>query len=246
MYNDIFIVLNKDLKMIFNKKFGFTLAEVLITLGIIGVVAAMTIPTLMKNTQDLELKSAWKKAYSTIAQASLSVKNDNGGTFAGITCSATYISDCLRDAYLVYLKSIKTCDTYSNVLGPYGPCFHPLTGGQFLYTVKDLSGASSLQVNSYGPFFGGAASGIILQDGQLVLFYYFDSTCASGGEGYTDRCAGITVDVNGFKGPNTIGRDIFAVHVLKDKIVPTGAKTWSNRCTTSTDGIGCSALYLYQ
>lgn len=50
------------------KKFGFTLAEVLITLGIIGVVAAMTIPTLMQKTNDAELKSGYKKMISVINQ----------------------------------------------------------------------------------------------------------------------------------------------------------------------------------
>ncbi len=47
---------------------GFTLAEVLITLGIIGVVSAITIPSLMKNWQDLQYKSAYKKAYSDMSQ----------------------------------------------------------------------------------------------------------------------------------------------------------------------------------
>lgn len=49
--------------------FGFTLAEVLITLGIIGIVAAMTIPTLMTNNQSKKLKSQFLKSYSTISQA---------------------------------------------------------------------------------------------------------------------------------------------------------------------------------
>lgn len=50
------------------KKYGFTLAEILITLGIIGVVCAITIPTLIQNTQDAELKTAYKKAYSDLSQ----------------------------------------------------------------------------------------------------------------------------------------------------------------------------------
>ena len=53
------------------KRFGFTLAEVLITLGIIGVVAAMTIPTLISNTNGAQFKSAYKKALSTLNQAVL-------------------------------------------------------------------------------------------------------------------------------------------------------------------------------
>ena len=51
------------------KKLGFTLAEVLITLVIIGVIAAMTVPTLMNNTQGTENKTAFKKAISSLNQA---------------------------------------------------------------------------------------------------------------------------------------------------------------------------------
>ena len=54
-----------------NKKYGFTLAEVLITLGIIGVVAAMTIPTLIANTNSARFRSQFKKSISTLSQAGL-------------------------------------------------------------------------------------------------------------------------------------------------------------------------------
>ena len=52
----------------FNKE-GFTLAEVLITLGIIGVVAAMTIPNLMTNIQGIRVRAQLKKTISTLNQA---------------------------------------------------------------------------------------------------------------------------------------------------------------------------------
>ena len=51
------------------KRLGFTLAEVLITLGIIGVVAAMTMPTLMNSTNGAQYKTAYKKALSVLSQA---------------------------------------------------------------------------------------------------------------------------------------------------------------------------------
>lgn len=51
------------------KRFGFTLAEVLITLGIIGVVAAMTMPTLMNSTNGAQYRTAYKKALSVLNQA---------------------------------------------------------------------------------------------------------------------------------------------------------------------------------
>ena len=54
---------------LFTPKSGFTLAEVLITLGVIGIVAAMTIPTLIANTQSQKFRSQFKKTLSTLNQA---------------------------------------------------------------------------------------------------------------------------------------------------------------------------------
>ena len=51
------------------KKFGFTLAEVLITLGIIGVVAALTLPSVNQKLEDQRNMAALKKAYSVLQQA---------------------------------------------------------------------------------------------------------------------------------------------------------------------------------
>ena len=53
----------------FKKKVAFTLAEVLITLGIIGIVAAITIPTLISKYQDFSLKVQFKKTYAVLQQA---------------------------------------------------------------------------------------------------------------------------------------------------------------------------------
>lgn len=57
---------------------GFTLAEVLITLGIVGVVAAMTLPALIQNHRKIEATSRLKKFYSAMSQAILMAENDYG------------------------------------------------------------------------------------------------------------------------------------------------------------------------
>lgn len=60
------------------KKSAFTLAEVLITLGIIGVVAAMTIPTLLAKYQEKQTVTKLKQTYSILSQAIRSVQEDVG------------------------------------------------------------------------------------------------------------------------------------------------------------------------
>jgi prepilin-type N-terminal cleavage/methylation domain-containing protein len=72
------------------KRFGFTLAEVLITLGIIGVVAAMTIPTLIANTNGAKFRSQFKKSISTLNQAGLMGQAQYDFDYAGAgACSDT-------------------------------------------------------------------------------------------------------------------------------------------------------------
>lgn len=86
------------------KKFNaFTLAEVLITIGIIGVVAALTIPTLLKLTQDMEFKSAAMEAFSKANQVLNQMKID--GTFTpGVTNDYTFKND-----FMSYMKVAQNC-----------------------------------------------------------------------------------------------------------------------------------------
>ncbi len=89
----VFMKKRKDFKM--TKRFGFTLAEVLITLGIIGVVAAMTIPTLIANTNGAKFRSQFKKTISTLNQAGLMAQAQYDFDYAGTTekCTGTVATD---------------------------------------------------------------------------------------------------------------------------------------------------------
>lgn len=207
----------------YKKTLAFTLAEVLITLGIIGVVAAITIPTLMNNIQDAQLKTAWKKAYSAFSQATLQMANDNGGSLNGYF---TGDSD-MTSKYGQYMIKSKICsDSFAE------GCWSPNT--------KALNGASNVVVT--GP-------ALALNDGSLVEFWLSQSDCMQpiGTPTVLYRCGGAVIDVNGLKNPNVIGKDIFEIHILKDRILPYGvAGDGLNNCNSSGSGSGCSAEFLYK
>ncbi len=74
------------------KRFGFTLAEVLITLGIIGVVAAMTIPTLIANTNSAKFRAQFKKTLSTLNQAGLMAQAQYDFDYSSATDKCTQTS----------------------------------------------------------------------------------------------------------------------------------------------------------
>ncbi|MDD3238016.1 MAG: type II secretion system protein [Candidatus Gastranaerophilales bacterium] len=76
-------------------KKAFTLAEVLITLVIIGVIAAMTIPSLLNNTNKEETKTAVKKAYSALSQAITQHYALTGQTYFDLLKECDYESDCM-------------------------------------------------------------------------------------------------------------------------------------------------------
>lgn len=111
-------------------KKAFTLAEVLITLGIIGTVAALTIPTLINNKAKQETVAKLEKAYTTLAQAVKLSEQDNGPNSNwdwGSTSTTT--SENFETYWVNYLKIIKYCSSATDC--GYGSInrFTTLSGG---------------------------------------------------------------------------------------------------------------------
>ena len=191
---------------LFSKKLihtGFTLAEVLITLGIIGVVSAMTIPTLMNKTNNSEYTAGLKKVISEITSATLLMKTENGGTIQGVYST----SDEALDAICGHLKCTKKCSSASD----RKQCFHSTNW-------YSLDGR-----NGWGDYSSGAVSSAgILADGTAFSFGWYKD-CDLTAVTTNNACAIFTFDINGFKKPNKMGRDFFELYILPDKILPNGA-----------------------
>jgi prepilin-type N-terminal cleavage/methylation domain-containing protein len=99
-------------------KKAFTLAEVLITLGVIGVVSALTIPTLVQNYKKQVTANKLKKFYSILSQAIIQSEAVNGpatgwekGKQADVPSALKYYNDYLNS----YIKSTKIISNSSNI-----------------------------------------------------------------------------------------------------------------------------------
>ena len=237
------------------KKAAFTLSEVLITLGIIGVVAAMTLPTVLNDIQDKQFKTAFKKQYSVIAQVVQKAYLEEGETPApnkDWRQMPKYF--CRMQKELNALKSGTICpdnidDMYYETGGWESDTDWPSTGEYYWHKENEWFDKQGK------PYFrnpGYSALAMLLPDGTLLQYI-----CANQ----------IFIDVNGYKKPNVIGRDIFYIIVNNNRITPTffyesyGSNGSINGCSGSEysvqitsrnykhdcesgSGWGCSMIYL--
>ena len=91
---------------------AFTLAEVLITLGVIGIVAAMTLPTLIANYKNKVLLNQAKNSYSKISNALLLVKTQNGYDSYADFFRPNTTNDELMQELSKSLQMTKICNAY--------------------------------------------------------------------------------------------------------------------------------------
>lgn len=226
---------------------AFTLAEILLTLLVIGVVASIVVPQLINDAQDAELKVAWKKQFANLSAVSRLILLDNAGSFENITYKFNH--DQLKNLFIAHLNTSKICGGDYVVRTTYANCWHDQYGQ---LGVTKFFNKNDLAVNQTP--LGAGSAGVITADGTFLLFTYQDNTCKSSdslftstnNEGLSNLCGWITVDVNGFKGPNQVGKDIFGLWVAEKNLIPYGTKNLKNTCTTTSTGMGCSAKYLYQ
>src|SRR5574344_2690541 len=243
------------------KRTAFTLAEVLIVLGIIGIVASMTIPTLMNKVAKQEYLTALKKFYSTQTDGWSRLLADEGvqqledtSVWQSMTSSGCSPSYAKYASYKPFFDNLKKYFRFSVMTAPS-------------YQMYNFDGTED------GDYTGRTvlafADGSVMYDGYFWIYTEKanatkSAKIAAGGGHMYSRQGYIYIDINGFKKPNTIGRDIFEFYLSGDgKLYPSNGKdsslygngnlsfTWQEYpgyCGTAgstdvstTDGWGCAA-----
>ena len=195
------------------KRFGFTLAEVLITLGIIGVVAAMTIPTLIANTNSAKFRSQFKKSLSTLNQAGLMAQAQYDFDYAGTdtVCGADKAGATQNPEHVMSFCSLLNGTlTGQTMVGKPSNLKRANSGD------KDNNNATPYSIKGYANSLGAAPSmdnyvAYQLADGSIVAFPPSATGCTlelgqqvtadTLGKAPLSGCIGF-IDVNGTTLPN--------------------------------------------
>ena len=188
---------------VFKRHAAFTLAEVLITLAVIGIVAALTLPGLIQNHNEKAWSTAkdlWeKKLTETVRRMNVD------GVMTGHDSTEDFM-----DTFKQYMKVIKTCDNtdinkcYSPKVVTTGSNEEPMEVETDSLTSASSMGLSDWQTNTNTMSF-------VVADGTTVIMAY-QPECPYADPiedtGSQVSCMGYMVDVNGKKGPNRVGKDI--------------------------------------
>ena len=230
----------------FRKKVAFTLAEVLITLGVIGVVAALTMPTLLKNIAERSNSEAQANLAQKITKSMDLMRADGG-------LERTYNStDEFVDEFSKYIKISTRCDA-DHIADCWPTKTVTTTDGETYDVSKAKTGKNlNLKDNKSNNV------GIILADGATLILTYNPNAGIIGdgdtvtpsfadlpiGFGRTKKFAYTTsvtssidfvMDVNGFKGPNSEARNGKQYDIRSFKV----AKFSKGCAGNDISGIGC-------
>lgn len=208
-------------------KFGFTLAEILITLGIIGVVAAMTIPNLIANNKAHRLKSQFLESYSIVQQVFKQMEADDVSLDP-----KDYPTGQFYKTFMKYVQAPTDCSRKRMSV-----CYYFVDDGkndEHSKPYKTLDGNANVAGNWFDD------GQIALQNGSLILF-----------ENYTDiDQLWVSVDLNGYNNPpNRWGVDLFTFQFIEGELVTMGdqkskynnIESYCNPKTSNTlNGIACA------
>ncbi len=218
------------------KRYAFTMAEILLSLTIIGVVAAITLPSLMANINERTWNTQRKALYARISQAIGVLPNLSGyGTYNldtdGSTLEDTAAETFLTEGLSKVLKINNICDNEhladcgiatsitaqgGSVLASFPKTLVEFNSAFSKTFMQNSSVVGSVNVNT-------KAAAFETLSGESVAVFY-NPNCVSFNEGDTsstwiylphmEMCANFVYDLNGNKGPNTMGKDIGFITAL--------------------------------
>ena len=164
-----------------NSKLAFTLAEVLITLGIVGVVSAMTMPVLITNIRNTELQSRFKKTTAELQNALQKVQFDEGQTIYGNSVGPNIAK--------ILVKQFKAPAVYHDQYEIWEQ--NKLKGKDLIYKNYDNSDFNAELIDD----------GTIIVNDNFFIFVNNDNFSKTNYQLY--------IDTNGYKKPNKEGYDLF-------------------------------------
>lgn len=248
-------------RLVIMKKFGFTIAETLIAMAIIGVIAALVMPTfstgankegyaktLSAITSDFEsamgelvLKEGVEELGDTKAWRNLNSYSLNSSTAEG---NITEFLNGIVEIYpLNYDSSKKNSGEYYDSEKVF-----KLSGDEISLSSEDIfKNALPFEIKKGGVIFINISG--YTRGNELDIM-------KQGGNLYT-KAASVIIDINGIKKPNIIGRDIFKFILSGDgKLYPFGSFDYDtfmgdshedpkDLCDTTNDGYACGA-YLFE
>ena len=177
-------------------KKGFTLAEVLITLTVIGVVAALAAPALSNSTQKAKVGPALSKFINTMETANEHIIADNQAD------SISSVTDSKADNYLTelskYVKGLKEDKTLKDIT---------LTPANYNGdSDKDGSPMKEEEVENFAIY--------TFSDGSAMALKHYDRDTTHSAGTFKGNVASVWFDINGFdKKPNRAGRDEFRFYI---------------------------------
>ena len=188
------------------------MAEVLITLGIIGVVAALTLPTIIQNYQKQVTVNKLQKAYSVLGQVAQKSIADNGAI--SITNGETLNSNTCKSIFYTYwLPYFKGAEVYpegkGSNLNNNTPYYNHLNGSYWDTTI----------ITQYpsGRIFFTTADGMSFYINIMKwVFKYDENDKLISQTAVYSSSQTVYVDINGLKQPNTFGKDVFCFIVSLD------------------------------
>jgi type II secretory pathway pseudopilin PulG len=209
--------------MSFRKKLAFTLAEVLITLGIIGIVAEMTIPTLQKNVDKNAHLSALRNAYATLSSGFALALAQDSVSDLGDTTLFSYFDGSHGNwnpgPNVGNEEAFKELQKYFKISSVKNPQ---------TYIIKSAAGHQEFGPTGHDTYSWAFPNGMIIPYGYLLKDAFTgnaDSVIrANGGHLYKEQ-GWLAIDVNGWKKPNRWGQDVFEFYLGNDgKLYPLGGK----------------------